>query len=306
MTESLRGVMAAVLTPLDASLSPDRALLASHCRWLLENGCNGLAVLGTTGEANSFSVDERMELLDHLIEDGIPGNTLLPGTGCCAVPDAVRLTRKAMELGAGGVLMLPPFYYKNVSDDGVFAAYAEVIEQVGDARLKVYLYHFPQMSGVALGPVLIERLLKQYPDTIAGMKDSSGKFANMVHNTHTFPGFAVISGSDEFLLPLLKEGGAGCITAVNNVAVSIAADVHAAWAEGDLETAERAQARLTLVRRAISAYPLTAALKEILARHGDNDDWRRVRPPLTNLAAAEASDVVLALDLLGFEPPPLP
>jgi len=298
--------MAAVLTPLDASLSPDRTRMASHCRWLLENGCNGLAVLGTTGEANSFSVDERMDLLDHLIEDGIPGNTLLPGTGCCAVPDTVRLTRKAMELGAGGVLMLPPFYYKNVSDDGVFAAYADVIEQVGDARLKVYLYHFPQMSGVALGPVLIERLLKQYPDTIAGMKDSSGNFSNMVHNTNTFPGFAVISGSDEFLLPLLKEGGAGCITAVSNVAVSIAAEVHAAWAAGDLEDAERAQARLTLVRRAISAYPLTAALKEILARHGDDDDWRRVRPPLRNLAAAEASDVALALDLLGFEPPPLP
>ena len=134
--------------------------------------------------------------------------------------------------------MLPPFYYKNVSDDGVFAAYADVIEQVGDARLKVYLYHFPQMSGVALGPVLIERLLKQYPDTIAGMKDSSGSFSNMVHNTNTFPGFAVISGSDEFLLPLLKEGGAGCITAVSNVAVSIAAEVHDAWAASDLDAAE--------------------------------------------------------------------
>lgn len=298
--------MAAVLTPLDASLSPDRTLLASHCRWLLDNGCSGLAVLGTTGEANSFSVDERMALLDHLIEDGIPGNTLLPGTGCCAVPDTVRLTRKAVELGAAGVLMLPPFYYKNVSDDGVFAAYAEVIEQIGDARLKVYLYHFPQMSGVALGPVLIERLLKQYPDTIAGMKDSSGNFANMVHNTHTFPGFAVISGSDEFLLPLLKKGGAGCITAVCNVAASIAAEVHAAWEADDLETAERAQARLTLVRRAISAYPLTAALKEIIARHGGGDAWRRVRPPLSHLAAPETSDVLLALDLLGFEPPPLP
>ncbi len=297
--------MTAVLTPLDASLSPDRTALARHCRWLVDNGCHGLAVLGTTGEANSFSVDERIELLDHLIEDGIPGNMLLPGTGCCAVPDTVRLTRKAVELGAGGVLMLPPFYYKDVSDDGVFAAYAEVIEQVGDARLKVYLYHFPRMSGVQLGPVLIERLLKQYPDTIAGMKDSSGDFNNMVRNTQTFPGFAVISGSDEFLLPLLKEGGAGCITAVCNVGVSLAAEVHAAWSAGDMEQAERAQARLTLVRRAISAYPLTAALKEIMARHSGIDSWRKIRPPLTPLGA-EASDVVLALDLLGFEPPPLP
>ncbi len=296
--------MAAVLTPLDSSLSPDRTALAAHCRWLLDNGCDGLAVLGTTGEANSFSVEERIDLLDHLIEDGIPGNVLLPGTGCCAIPDTVRLTRKAVEIGAAGVLMLPPFYYKNVRDDGVFAAYAEVIERVGDVRLKVYLYHFPQLSGVPLGPALIERLLKQYPDTVAGMKDSSGNFANMVHNARTFPGFSVISGSDEFLLPLLKEGGAGCITAVCNVASALAAEVYAAWGRGDLEAAERAQGRLTLVRRAISAYPLTATLKQVMARHGGDEAWRAVRPPLTNLAAEEASDVLLALDLLGFEPPP--
>jgi 4-hydroxy-tetrahydrodipicolinate synthase len=296
--------MAAVLTPLDSSLSPDRTALAAHCRWLLDNGCDGLAVLGTTGEANSFSVEERIDLLDHLIEDGIPGNVLLPGTGCCAIPDTVRLTRKAVEIGASGVLMLPPFYYKNVRDDGVFAAYAEVIERVGDVRLKVYLYHFPQLSGVPLGPALIERLLKQYPDTVAGMKDSSGNFANMVHNARTFPGFSVISGSDEFLLPLLKEGGAGCITAVCNVASALAAEVYAAWGRGDLEAAERAQARLTLVRRAISAYPLTATLKQVMARHGGDEAWRAVRPPLTNLDAEEASDVLLALDLLGFEPPP--
>jgi 4-hydroxy-tetrahydrodipicolinate synthase len=298
--------MAAVLTPLDSSLSPDRTALAAHCRWLLDNGCDGLAVLGTTGEANSFSVEERIDLLDHLIEDGIPGNVLLPGTGCCAIPDTVRLTRKAVEIGASGVLMLPPFYYKNVRDDGVFAAYAEVIERVGDVRLKVYLYHFPQLSGVPLGPALIERLLKQYPDTVAGMKDSSGNFANMAHNARTFPGFAVISGSDEFLLPLLKEGGAGCITAVCNVAVALAAEVYAAWGRGDLEAAEQAQARLTLVRRAISAYPLTATLKQVMARHGGDEAWRAVRPPLTNLDAEEASDVLLALDLLGFEPPPPP
>lgn len=298
--------MAAVLTPLDSSLSPDRTALARHCRWLLDNGCNGLAVLGTTGEANSFSVDERIDLLDHLIEDGIPGNMLLPGTGCCAVPDTVRLTRKAVELGAAGVLMLPPFYYKNVSDDGVFAAYAEVIEQIGDPRLKVYLYHFPKMSGVPLGPILIDRLLKQYPDTVVGMKDSSGSFGNMVHNTRTFPGFAVISGSDEYLLPLLKQGGAGCITAVCNVAVALAAEVYAAWGRGDLEAAERTQARLTLVRRAVSAYPLTAALKDVIASHGGGDQWRTVRPPLTHLSAEESSDVLMALDLLGFEPPPLP
>jgi 4-hydroxy-tetrahydrodipicolinate synthase len=300
---TVQGVLAAVLTPLNADLSPDRMLLARHCRWLLENGCSGLAVLGTTSEANSFSVEERLQLLDGLVEEGIPGNTLLPGTGCCAVPDTVRLTQKAIELGAAGVLMLPPFYYKNVSEEGVFAAYSEVIDQIGDPRLRVYLYHFPQMSGVGVSRTLIERLLKRYPDVIAGMKDSSGNLDNMIGNARTFPGFGVLSGSDEFLLPLLKEGGAGCITAVCNVAMSMAAEVYDAWARGDLGAAELAHGRLTLVRRAISAYPLTAALKDVMARHTGNDGWRRVRPPLTNLAPAECSDVLLALDLLGFAPP---
>ena len=135
---TLGGVFAAVLTPLDAALAPDHAALARHCRWLLANGCDGLAVLGTTGEANAFSVDERLAILEGLAEAGIPAGALLPGTGCCAVPDTVALTRRALELGAAGVLMLPPFYYKKVSDDGLFAAYSEVIERVGDARLRVY------------------------------------------------------------------------------------------------------------------------------------------------------------------------
>ena len=165
----LGGVFAAVLTPQTADLSPDHDALAKHCRWLLDNGCDGLAVLGTTGEGNAFSVDERIAILEGLAEAGIAGETLLPGTGCCALSDTVRLTRRAVELGVAGVLVLPPFYYKNVSDEGLFAAYAEVIERIGDSRLKVYLYHFPQMSAVPLSLALIERLIKAYPDTVVGM-----------------------------------------------------------------------------------------------------------------------------------------
>ncbi len=306
MYSNAQGIFAAVLTPLDGDLAPDRAALARHCRWLRDNGCDGLAVLGTTGEANSFSVDERMRLLEGLIEDGIPGNALMPGTGCCAFTDTVQLTRKAMELGAAGVLMLPPFYYKNVSDDGLFASYAEVIERVGDSRLRIYLYHFPQLSGVFLGHDLIERLLKRYPDTIAGMKDSSGDVQNMIRNAHTFPGFGVLSGSDEFLLPLLKEGGVGCITAVSNVSAFLAAEVLAAWRQGDVETAEQVQTRLTAVRNAISALPLSAALKEVMARHTGDDDWFNIRPPLTRLNATQVADLFITLKSLEFSPPPAP
>ncbi len=297
------GVFAAVLTPLAADGRPDVVRMAGHCRWLLANGCDGLSVLGTTGEANSFSVEERMELLHGLTEAGIPGTALLPGTGCCALPDSVRLTRAALAAGAPRCLMLPPFYYKSVTDDGLFAAFAEIIERVGDGRLRLYLYHFPQMAGVPIGPALIERLLNAYPGTIAGMKDSSGDLDAMLDCVRAFPGFAVLSGSDECLLPLLRAGGAGCITAVVNVAAPLAAAVLAAFRSGDAAEAEATQARLTAVRRAISAYPLTAALKEIMARQTDDDGWRRIRPPLTPLAAAAAGALAAALGRLDFQPP---
>lgn len=300
----LAGVLAAALTPFDERLAPDHGLLVRHCRWLLEHGCDGLAVLGTTGEANSLSLEERLALLGALAEAGIPGHRLLAGTGCCAIPDTVRLTAEAIAIGAGGVLMLPPFYYKQVSDDGLFAAYAEVIERVGDARLRIYLYNFPQMAGVRLRIALIERLVQRYPGTIAGIKDSSGELDGMLEYVRNFSGLCVLSGSDEFLLPLLDGGGAGCITAVCNVASPLAADVLASWRQGDRAGATRSHERLNAVRRVLSAYPLSAALKEVMTRHTGDSRWRNIRPPLQRLAAGDAAALSSALDRLGFAPAP--
>lgn len=300
------GIFAAVLTPFDEAGAPDSAALALHCRWLLRNGCDGLSVLGTTGEANSLSVEERLALLERLVADGIPARVLLPGTGCCAIPDTVRLTKRAVQLGTPAVLMLPPFYYKNVSEDGLLAAYAEVLERVGDSRLRVYLYHFPQMSGVSVTPALIERLLARYPDSVAGMKDSSGELVNMAENARRFPGFDVFSGSDELLLPLLRAGGAGCITAVANVAASVAAQVYAAWRTGDEAAAEQAQTRLTAIRKEFLPYPLSAALKEIVARNTGRARWRILRPPLVPLFATDAAALARALDDVGFVPASVP
>ena len=199
--------------------------------------------------------------------------------------------------------MLPPFYYKNVSDDGLFAAYSEVIERVGDERLRVYLYHFPQMSAVPIGQALIERLLERYPGTVAGMKDSSGKLDNMTGIARALPGFAVFSGWDDLLLPLLEAGGAGCITAVGNVASALAAEVYAGWRDGG---AQAPHGRLEAVRTVIAAYPLSAALKEIMARHTGDDAWRNVRPPLVRLDDAQAAALMEALDGTGFTLPPAP
>jgi len=300
------GVYAAVLTPFDDDEAPDPGALALHCRWLLGNGCDGLSVLGTTGEANSLSVDERLALLERLVDDGIPAPVLLPGTGCCALPDTVRLTRRAVELGCPGVLMLPPFYYKGVSEDGLFAAFSDVIERVGDAALRIYLYHFPQMSGVPLPAALIERLLARYPQTIAGIKDSSGDIGNMLANAARFPGLGVFSGSDELLLPLLRGGGAGCITGVSNVAAFLARTVDQGWRQGDADAAEAAQARLTEVRQAFLSFPLSAALKETLARHTGRGRWRRLRPPLLPLNATDADTLAERLSAIAFTPPSVP
>jgi Dihydrodipicolinate synthase/N-acetylneuraminate lyase len=303
LAHPLQGVLPAVLTPLDAEMAPDGERLARRCQVLLAQKCTGLAVLGTTGEANSFSVEERLDLLEQLDAQGVPGRKLLPGTGCCAIPDTVRLTRRAVELGAMAVLMLPPFYYKSVSEDGLFAAYAEVIERVGDANLRICLYHFPQMSGIAIDPGLIERLLARFPATIVGVKDSSGDLAGMVATARRFPDLAVFSGSDELLLPLLEAGGAGCITACCNIAAPLALDVVRAWREGDHTLAVAAQAKLTEVRQLIAAYPMSAALKEVIAHVEGDPRWRAIRPPLMPLREAAARALWEGVQHLSLEIP---
>lgn len=304
MSNTPKGVYAAALTPLKEDLHVDHERLVGHCRWLLENGCDGLAVLGTTGEANSFSLAEKIGILETLSDAGIEGARLMPGTGCCSIPETVELTRRAVDLGAAGVLMLPPFYYKNVSDEGLFAAYSEVIERVGDARLKVYLYHFPQMSAVPLSYDLIERLLKRYPDTIAGMKDSSGVFDNMAGAAVKFPGFGVFSGGDDFLLPLLEKGGVGCITAVCNIACSLSAELYRVW-QDDKGRAATLQKQLINVREAASSYPYSAGLKSLMAHFSGDASWATVRPPLVALSAEQSADLIGLVAATGYAPPPV-
>ena len=285
MTEANRlpdGVYAASLTPQRENLSVDHAALAEHARWLLANGCDGIVLMGTTGEANSFDVVERLDILDRGLEAGIPAHRLLVGTGCCAVPDSVTLTRHVVSRGVGGVLMLPPFYYKNVHDEGVFAAFDQVIQKVCEDGLQVYLYHFPPMSAVPFTPELIEKLLMAYPDTIAGMKDSSGDWMHMKSTTEAFPGFRVFAGTERYLLDILETGGAGCITASTNVTCPLAGEIFARWQSEDMRPLQH---RLTDIRAAIEAYPMIPALKRIMAERTGRADWLNLRPPMTPITA---------------------
>src|SRR5437868_1754053 len=205
----IKGVLAPVVTPFKADLSPDAERLAGHCRWLLSQNV-GLAVFGTNSEANSMSVDEKIELLDCLVASEIDPGRMMPGTGCCAITDSVRLTAQATKLGCAGVLMLPPFYYKGVSDDGLFRNFAEIVERVGDRGLRMYLYHIPPVSNVPITLTLVERLLKAYPGTVAGAKDSGGDWNNTKAMLDRFAtsGFDVFPGAETFLLAGMRDGGA--------------------------------------------------------------------------------------------------
>ena len=255
------GVATAALTPMRSDLSVDHERLTVHCRWLLDQGNDGIVLLGTTGEANSLSVSERMELLDAVVEAGLPPHRLMVGTGCCALPDTVALTRHALERGAGGVLVLPPFYYKGVSDDGLFAGYAGLIDRIGDERLRVYLYHFPRMSNVPISHSLIERLLNRFPKQITGIKDSSRDWDNMHRLATNYPGYRVYAGSEQYLLDLVRIGGAGCISATTNVTAALAARVYAARHRDE---AGALQERLTRIRLALQNYPFIPALKALV------------------------------------------
>ncbi|MBI4185142.1 MAG: dihydrodipicolinate synthase family protein [Proteobacteria bacterium] len=294
------GINAAVLTPLKDDLSPDHTMLVRHCRWLLDNGCDGLGILGTTGEANSFSMRERIDIIEAVVKADVPTDRLMPGTGCCSLTESVTLTRVALEAGCKGVLMLPPFYYKNVSDDGLFAYFSTVIERVADPKARVYLYHFPQMSAVPFSHDLIERLLRAFPGVVRGVKDSSGDVANMKAMVARFPGFEVYTGSDEFLLPLLRAGGAGGITAASNINCRVGAKVFAGFKSPE---ADRQQEILTATRRVTTSVPPISGLKEIMARITGIAGWRNIRPPHLRLAREKADELYAKLLTTGVELP---
>ncbi|MCC9075380.1 dihydrodipicolinate synthase family protein [Litorilinea aerophila] len=291
-TPTLRGIFAPTLTPFQPDLSPDIPRWIAHCQWLLEQGCHGLCPFGTTSEANSLSVEERMEMLAQLVDAGVSPDVLMPGTGCCAIPDTVRLTRHAVELGCAGVLVLPPFYYKGVSDEGLFRTFAEIIERVGDSRLRIYLYHIPPVAQVGFSLSLIERLLKHYPSTVVGIKDSSGDWNNLHALLTHFPGFGTFTGSERFLLQTLQAGGAGAINAVANV---IAAAERALYDDWQSAKAAELQQQIVAFRQAFRTLPPIPALKQILADHRGDPTWLTVRPPLVGLTEAEVAEMQAAL-----------
>jgi 4-hydroxy-tetrahydrodipicolinate synthase len=296
---SLPAVLSPVITPFTADGSPDVDRLGRQCRWLLENGV-GLAVFGTNSEANSLSARQKRAALEGLVSAGLPANQMMPGTGACSVDDAVEMTRAAVDLGAGGVLMLPPFYYKDVSDDGLFAYYSDVIQQVGDSRLQVYIYNIPQVTKIPLSVDLLERLVKAYPKTVVGMKDSSGDWAytESCINRLKSTGFRAYAGSESFLLKTLRAGGVGCISATANVNPAAISRLAAEWQNAD---ADERQSDLDAVRSVFQKFPMIAAMKHAVSVTLGDTAWRAVRPPLVSLGSLQQAELMQALNAIGFE-----
>ena len=295
----LSGVFAASLTPLTKELNPDIDKLIDHAGWLLANGCDGVAILGTTGEANSFSLKQRLDLIAAVTQK-LPSDSMMIGTGCSAFADTLSLTRAALAGGCGNVLMLPTFYYKNQSDDSVYATFAEVIQRIGEAHLRIFLYHFPQMSGTPISIEVVERLIKNYPQTIVGLKDSSGEWdTNTKVLLKNFPGFATFAGSEQYLLNDLRAGGPGCISATVNVTAPLAKTVMDLWHAGN-DAAEEAQVQLTRIRLAFQPFPVISALKFLTSRRTADSGWLNILLPHLSLPKTGQQKLLASLARVEF------
>ncbi|PCH61558.1 MAG: dihydrodipicolinate synthase family protein [SAR86 cluster bacterium] len=296
-SDRFSGVLAPVITPFKTDLSIDTERLIKHCQWLRSQQV-GLAVFGTNSEANSLSTTEKIQVLDRLTEAGIDPDAMMPGTGCCALSDSVSLTSHAVKLGCRGVLMLPPFFYKGVSDDGLYANYSQIIERVAEANLRLYLYHIPAFSGVGISVALIDRLVRDYPQTIAGIKDSSGDWENTKsYLDGGWDDFKVFCGSESFLLANMQNGGAGCISATANVNPAAIANLYQQWSSPG---ADDLQHELNKIRVIFQSLPMIAALKSATAICSGDDNWYRVRPPLTSLDEQSLQQLRQLLDDAQF------
>ncbi|HZL39463.1 MAG TPA: dihydrodipicolinate synthase family protein [Pseudolabrys sp.] len=289
MSKTLSGVIAAVATPIEDSGAPDHARAVKLARYLLDNGCDGVNVLGTTGEATSFSLEERKGVMSAYKAQGMPLNRLMVGTGAAAMSDAVALTRHAAELGFAGALVLPPFYYKGVPDEGL-VAYIDMLVQATAAKpIPIYLYHFPAMSGLPWHVALIKRLLEKFPGRIVGLKDSSGDMAYARSAAAISKDFAVFPSTEAALLEARDGAFAGCISATANLNADLCAR---AWGAGDTAALDAAVA----IRKLFDGKPLVSGVKALLAHiHGD-PALARVKPPLGSLSASDRTAVTAGND----------
>lgn len=295
--QRLSGVIAAAATPIHPDYSIDLPRLVMHCKQLLARGCDGINLLGTTGEATSFSTGQRLAAMRAIAEAGLPLERFMVGTGAAALEDAVRLTAAARDFGFAGALLLPPFYYKGIDDDSLVAYVATLIERVGKAGLRLYLYHFPQNSGVPYGIEIVAKLRQSYPEQLLGLKDSSGDLDFSTELARRIPELDVFPSAEGALTEAHERRFAGCISATVNVTAPWAAE---AWKMLGSAASKRAIERATEVRSALSTFPLISCVKWALADLYGDAIWMRLCPPLRTLTVRERQELRAKLDLTSY------
>ncbi len=295
---NLPAVFSPVLTPVSKEFEPDHAKLLRQCKWLNANGV-GQAIFGTNSEANSFSAMQKIKTLEYLIHGGLNPKHMMPGTGACSIDETVAMTKAAIHTGCAGVLMLSPFYYKDVSDDGLYGFYAKVIEKIADAQLKIYVYNIPPVTKISLSVPLLQRLVKDFPNTVVGIKDSSSdwSYTESVIKALAGSGFQVYAGSETFLMRTLRAGGMGCISATANVNPKAISDLAGHWQDAD---ADDQQAQLDIVRSTFAKYPMIPAMKTAVAHFSKDAAWVPVVPPLIDLKLEQQTSLLADLEKIQF------
>ena len=299
MTTLFSGIYTASLTPLTSSYETNLPALVSHVEQLFESGSDGVAILGSTGEANSLTIEQRLDIISYC------GRTLAPerlmmGTGSCALQDAIRLTQASIEAGVFSVLVIPPFYYKPQSDESVIRYYSELISSVDDSRLRIIFYNFPKLSGYNFSTEILQEFKERFGDIAAGIKDSSGNWENMLSITYNVPDFMVYSGTETLLLNILREGGAGCITASANLLAPECQLVYQAWRNDQQNTAEQVQKELTVLRKALESYQFVSELKGLMAEHTGSEHWQEMLPPFIPLLPSQVRELSEKINDLGL------
>ncbi len=294
------GVWAPLLMPMQENLQFDPGRMLALGEELLETGCHGLAMFGTTSEANSFSLEERMAALEHCVKGGIDPAKIMIGTGCCAYPDSIRLTQHSIDQGCQMALMLPPFYYKGMTAEGLANSFSLVIDALNNDQFRILLYHFPALSGVPITPELITILRERHGNIIAGAKDSSGDWNNTKQLLDAFPDMAIFPGTEHLLLDGLEHGGAGTISASANLVPGPIRKVYDLWTQNDPGVKQQ-QDYINGIRTAIQGTPMVPTLKYLTSLRLKCPDWTRLRPPMVNLTQAQSQECLSAVQAAGLD-----
>ena len=292
----INGIYSAALTPINDDLSINKNLYLEHCQYLMKQGHDGLAIFGTTGEANSFSIKEKCDTIDFLLSNNLDSNLLIPGTGSSSIEDAIQLTKFAEKNKSRAVLLLPPFYYKNVSDEGIINYFRKIIETVGSSDFHYLLYNIPQTTSVVLNFNIIETLLKLYPNNIVGIKDSSGNIDSMLKTVKYFQDLALFCGHDSLALKIYKRGGAGAITAGTNIAGRLLSFIiNNINKEKEIDDFNSYQALLEKIRETITLEEPISVMKAYFSIINKNPEWNKVMPPLKSLDNPSNSKTIIRL-----------